>query len=85
MLGNPFVVGKDGTREEIIMKYRKWLWKKVEEKGEVWKELKRIEEIWHKKGRITLSCWCFPEDCHGRVIGSCLVWMVSKMKIEKEV
>ena len=23
--GNPFVVGKDGTREEVIGKYKKWI------------------------------------------------------------
>jgi len=23
--GNPFVIGKDGTREEVIVKYRAWL------------------------------------------------------------
>ena len=23
---NPYVIGKDGTREEVIEKYRSWLW-----------------------------------------------------------
>lgn len=23
--GNPFVIGKDGTREEVIAKYQQWL------------------------------------------------------------
>jgi hypothetical protein len=23
--GNPFVIGKDGTRQEVVNKYREWL------------------------------------------------------------
>ncbi|MFN9645325.1 MAG: DUF4326 domain-containing protein [Cyanobacteriota bacterium] len=25
-LGNPFLVGRDGSQEEVIAKYRRWLW-----------------------------------------------------------
>ena len=25
-LGNPYVIGRDGTVEEVNEKYRKWLW-----------------------------------------------------------
>ena len=25
--GNPFVIGKDGTREEVVEKYRNWILK----------------------------------------------------------
>jgi hypothetical protein len=32
-LGNPFVVGRDGSREEMIAKYRSWLWKRLQEPG----------------------------------------------------
>jgi hypothetical protein len=30
-LGNPFVVGRDGSREEVIAKYRRWLWARLQE------------------------------------------------------
>lgn len=38
-LGNPFLVGRDGTREDVIARYRKWLraqWKTVGPCGRSW-------------------------------------------------
>lgn len=55
--GNPFVVGKDGTREEVIAKHRAWLLS-LENKellSQVRTEL---------KGKV-LGCWCAPLPCHG--------------------
>lgn len=55
--GNPFVVGKDGTRAEVIRKYREWV---VKQPG----LMAAIPEI---KGK-TLGCWCRPKACHGDVL-----------------
>lgn len=55
---NPFVIGKDGSREEVIEKYRLWINSQPE-------LLKKLPEI---KGK-TLACWCSPTyDCHGRIL-----------------
>jgi hypothetical protein len=29
-LGNPFVVGRDGSREEVVDKFRQWLWEIIQ-------------------------------------------------------
>jgi hypothetical protein len=55
--GNPFILSNDGTREEVIEKY-KWYY-----------ELKpslqsRIDIL---RGKV-LGCWCYPESCHGNVL-----------------
>ncbi len=55
--GNPFVIGKDGTREEVMEKYRAWLLSNTE-------LLKRLPEL---KGKV-LGCWCAPEACHGNIL-----------------
>jgi hypothetical protein len=55
--GNPFKIGKDGTLEEVIIKYRKWLLSNPE-------LLKQLPELYDK----TLGCWCKPLPCHGDVI-----------------
>lgn len=55
--GNPFVVGKDGTRTEVIEKYRIWLLNKPE-------LLTKIVELKDK----VLGCWCSPQACHGDVL-----------------
>lgn len=51
--GNPFEIGKDGTRKEVIAKFEKWLAHNND-------LLKDIKELKGKK----LGCWCAPLDCH---------------------
>lgn len=55
---NPYKIGKDGTREEVLEKYELYIKKKIENK-EV-----DINEL---KGK-NLFCWCKPEACHGDVL-----------------
>lgn len=57
---NKFKVGKDGTREECIEKYRQYILKKIEKNPEKY----NIEELRGKK----LGCWCKPDPCHGDVL-----------------
>lgn len=56
--GNPFVIGKDGTREEVIAKYREWILSEPSIVALARREL---------KGK-TLGCWCAPKACHGDVL-----------------
>jgi len=55
--GNPFVIGKDGTREQVIAKYRKW----------ILTQPKLIRDLSQLNGK-TLGCWCSPKPCHGNVL-----------------
>ena len=73
--GNPFAIGRDGTREEVIEKYRKFIMREEAIQGMVaaW-EIgmsmipPTIEEIQKElKGKI-LGCWCSPHECHGEVL-----------------
>lgn len=56
--GNPFVIGKDGDRNEVISKYREWLNRHPNLIEDAKKEL---------RGRI-LGCFCAPKACHGDVL-----------------
>ena len=62
--GNPFEIGKDGTREEVIDKYRQLMSKRLTEGTHTveWKLCVR-----QLKGK-TLGCWCAPKPCHGDVL-----------------
>jgi hypothetical protein len=62
--GNPFVIGKDGTREDVINKYRDWIQTQPQ-------LLRALPEL---KGKV-LGCWCSPRACHGDV----LVEMIAKL------
>ena len=55
--GNPFKMGIDGTREEVIEMYKDY----------IQDNLFLIEEL--KKLRPKrLLCWCAPKACHGDVL-----------------
>jgi hypothetical protein len=55
--GNPYEIGKDGTRGEVIAKYKEYLLGNP--------ELMLLLPM--LKGRV-LGCWCHPDACHGDVI-----------------
>jgi len=55
--GNPFRIGRDGTREEVIEKYRQWI--KTQPNL-----LAALPEL---RGKC-LGCWCKPLPCHGDVL-----------------
>lgn len=56
-LGNPFIIGRDGTRAEVIEKYRTW----APTRPHVMKLLPMLI------GK-TLVCFCAPLPCHGDVL-----------------
>lgn len=55
--GNPFVIGVDGTRAQVIAKYRAWILRQP-------KLLSSLSEL---RGK-TLGCYCAPLPCHGDVL-----------------
>jgi hypothetical protein len=55
--GNPFVIGRDGDRREVVRKYREWLLTQPE-------LLAALPELRDK----VLACWCAPLPCHADVL-----------------
>jgi hypothetical protein len=55
--GNPFVIGRDGDRAEVIRKYEAWLMRHP-------RLLARVAEL---RGKV-LGCFCAPLPCHGDVL-----------------
>jgi hypothetical protein len=51
--GNPFVIGRDGTREEVIKKYADWFMQSA-----------LVLDLGELKGKV-LGCYCKPKACHG--------------------
>lgn len=56
---NPYVIGVDGTRAEVIKKFEKFAAQNP----------KILDNLW-LIDNATLGCWCdYPnEDCHGRIL-----------------
>jgi hypothetical protein len=55
--GNPFILGKDGDRQEVIKKYLCY----ILNKPELMKDLPELD------GKV-LGCYCSPKSCHGDVL-----------------
>ena len=53
----PFVIGRDGMRDEVIAKYRAWI---VQQPA----LMAALPELRNKD----LVCWCAPNRCHAEVL-----------------
>lgn len=56
--GNPFVIGKHGSREEVVAKFEEYILGKPELLAASKEELKGKD----------LMCFCAPRACHGDVL-----------------
>ena len=65
-LGNPFIIGKDGNRDQVIDKYKAYLFEEVNKKGNVWKELARIYLLVKEGKDVELVCCCKPKKLSGK-------------------
>lgn len=70
---NPYRIGKDGDRKEIVNKYILYICEKIK-KGEITKE--NLYSLKNKK----LGCWCRPEKCHGDILENLVDIMLSPSK-----
>jgi hypothetical protein len=67
-LGNPYKIGEDGSREQVIKRYDQWLRKNAKRTGRVQKLLKAMRKKLDEGHDLELECWCAPLPCHGDII-----------------
>jgi hypothetical protein len=78
VLGNPFVVRRDGSRQEVIGKYRRWLWARLQQPGSLQEqELRRLLGQ-ARAGELELLCWCHPLPCHAEVVRGAVLWLAGE-------
>lgn len=58
---NPFKIGKDGNREEVLYKYKTYIIERLKN------NILLQHELITMKGK-NLGCWCAPEPCHGNIL-----------------
>jgi len=56
--GNPFAIGRDGSRAEVVEKFEAW----IKTQPALMEAAKR-----ELRGK-NLVCWCAPLACHGDVL-----------------
>jgi hypothetical protein len=77
-LGNPFVVGQGGSRAEVIAKYRRWLWARLQESGTPQeRELRQLLTL-ARQGELELLCCCHSLPCHGEVVRAAVIWLAGE-------
>ena len=65
--GNPFVIGKDGTRDEVIEKFKQYLIDQYHA------GVFTLQDFLDLDGK-TLGCFCKPHPCHGDVLIEAIEW-----------
>ena len=64
--GNPFEIGRDGTRASCVVQYREWLWQPEQEN---FRNAARSQLI-----SFNLACWCAQGiPCHADVLLKMLI------------
>lgn len=71
--GNPFIMGKDGNRDDVCNKYTAFLHTQLDN-GSV-----TIEELASLKGK-QLVCFCAPLRCHGDTLIEAADWASNQPK-----
>lgn len=59
--GNPFIIGEHGLREAVVMKYKRWIMRRLETEPGL------LEQLALLNGK-RLGCYCAPLRCHGDVL-----------------
>lgn len=67
IFGNPFIEGRDGTRDECVAKYRPYFKERYTRDGIFRTAVHKLANQ-AKDGELVLVCWCDPLPCHGHVI-----------------
>ena len=66
---NPFKIGEDGTRDEVLKKYEAYIRSRPD----------LLELLPSLEGKV-LGCWCAPKKCHGDI----LVKLINELKVEQK-
>ena len=58
--GNPFILGKDGDRKEVLKKFKVYFYARIASDESYEREVNSLREK-------RLGCHCKPKSCHGDV------------------
>ena len=71
--GNKFVIDRDGSREQVVARYRAELWRRIRAGEVALEELAALHGMW-------LACWCVPKrPCHAEVLARAAAWAASEL------
>jgi len=59
--GNPYSIGRDGTRSEVITKFKKYFDKRIHD------DIYFLQAVGELRGKRIGCCCSLDEDCHGDI------------------
>jgi hypothetical protein len=69
--GNPFRIGRDGDRAEVLAKYRRWVLARTD-----------LESALPRLAGRRLGCWCAPRPCHGDVLADLVCRLFCELPLD---
>jgi len=75
--GNPFILGRDGTRDEVCEKYRHYLKQQID-CGTI--SLQNLVSLHNKD----LVCFCKPLRCHGDTLEKAADWAFTQINQKEQ-
>ena len=77
ILGNPFAMKGEETRDEVCDKYEHYFYESIGDDDFIL-ELDNLIDIYKHYGKIRLFCWCVPKRCHAETIKKWLETKINK-------
>jgi len=78
-VGNPYVIGRHGTREEVIAMFKIWLWDKIKQNDPA-----VVQFLFNLPADAVLGCFCLNSEdvaaddwrkCHTVIIARAAQWL----------
>lgn len=82
ILANPYKIKDLKNKDEILLKYKQWLWLEIKKQDEIWQLLNQMADLIIANRHVQLVCWCKSEmrkenkPCHGDVIRDAVKWII---------
>ena len=79
ILANAYKIGQNGDREEVIRKYKRWLWWAYNNDVQVQAKINNLARDVINGRIVVLGCWCKPSACHGDVVMDLVEYVVNSI------
>jgi alkylated DNA repair protein (DNA oxidative demethylase) len=81
-LHNPYPIGQNATREQVIDKFKKYSWPLIrDEIAPFYPGLFNIASLLAQGKSVELVCHCAPLACHGDVLHKAALWMIENNRV----
>ncbi|MCT7992501.1 alpha-ketoglutarate-dependent dioxygenase AlkB [Laspinema olomoucense] len=84
-MNNPYPIGKEGTREDVLDKFRKYSWPLIrDELAPFYPAIYNVASLLAQGKPVELVCHCDPLPCHGHIIHKAALWMIENNRVPYE-